>query len=179
MFTNLWLADVLLRVMDPSPPTLVNGEGDEIAFHTVRYAFRPGTTAGMVRERLRTVGTFQEASESFWNWVEAKSALVSAPAKSRGTRRSARSVTGKARTCSVTLGDGAVVLGNVELADDAVSLSANSRSRAERAQALLTPPPWNSFWTCWAARRRAHNDPVASYDFGWMWTELGIADLRR
>ena len=65
MFTNLWLADVLPRAMDPSPPTLVNSEGDEIAFHTVRYAFRPGTTAGMVRERLRTAEVFQEASERF------------------------------------------------------------------------------------------------------------------
>jgi hypothetical protein len=39
----------------------------------------------------------------------------------------------------VTLGDGAVVLGNLELTGDAVSLSANSRARAERGQALLTP----------------------------------------
>ncbi len=134
VFTSLWLADVLPRVLDPSPPTLVNNEGDEIAFHTVRYAFRPGTTAGMVRERLRTVDVFQEASESFWNWVE----VDGGAGKSRGARRGANLVTGKARTYNVTLDDGAIVLGNVELADNTVSLSANSQSRAERGQALLT-----------------------------------------
>ena len=169
-------------------------------------------------------------------------------------------MTGKVRTYSVTLDDGAVVLGNVELADDAVSLSANSRSRAERGQALLTPllgklvrtpltqiqtveqmmasrpdrelapddelPPhvrasivhgsldshyraaleqpldmlggktpractrtkagrkkvadWLKLLEGQSSHRgRNTDDPLASYDFGWMWTELGIADLRR
>jgi len=256
VFTNLWLADVLPRAMDPSPPTLVNSEGDEIAFHTVRYAFRPGTTAGMVRERLRTVEAFEEASESFWNWVEA----AGIAARSGGARRGAKPLTGKARAYSVMLDDGTVVLGNIELADDAVSLSANSHSRAERGQALLTPllgklvrtpltqiqtveqlvasrpdrepppadeiPPhvqasivhealdshyraaldqpldmlggktprarartkagrekvagWLKFLESQSSRRGGDApDPMVSYDFGWIWAELGIADLRR
>ena len=28
-------------------------------------------------------------------------------------------------------------------------------------------------------RARGAGDPMGSYDFGWMWTELGVADLRR
>jgi len=160
----------------------------------------------------------------------------------------------------VTLDDGAVVLGNIELADGAVSLSANSQSRAERGQALLTPllgklvrtpltqiqtveqlvasrpdrepapadeiPPhvqasivhealdshyraaldqpldmlggktpracartkagrekiagWLKFLESQSSRRgRDADEPMASYDFGWMWAELGVADLRR
>src|SRR4051794_41286660 len=59
VFSSLWLADVLPRVMDPSLPILLNSDGDEITFHTVRYAFQPGTKPDAVRERLRTV----EASE--------------------------------------------------------------------------------------------------------------------
>ena len=255
MFTNLWLADVLPRAMDPRQPTLVNTEGDEIVFHTVRYAFRPGTTADAVRERLRTVEAFREESETFWNWVEAKAA----PAKPQASRRGAKPLTGKGRTYSVTLDDGATVLGNVELAGDAASLTANSRARAERGQALLTPllgglvrtplteiqtveqmmasrpdrrpppadeiPPdvqasivheamdshyratldqpigmlggktpracartkagrqkvaaWLKFLESESGRKRGAGDPLGSYDFGWMWTELGIADLRR
>ncbi len=256
VFTNLWLADALPRAMDPALPTLVNSDGDEIAFHTVRFAFRPGTTAGIVRERLRTVEAFEEASQTFWNWAEAEGAA----AKSSGARRGAKSAAGKVRTYSVTLDDGAVVLGNIELADDAVSLSANSDSRAERGQALLTAllgklvrapltqiqtveqlvasrpdreaapadeiPPhvqasvvhealdghyraaldqplgmlggktpracartkagrekvagWLKFLEGQSSRRgRDADDPMGSYDFGWMWTELGIADLRR
>ena len=27
--------------------------------------------------------------------------------------------------------------------------------------------------------KRGAGDPMGSYDFGWMWAELGIADLRR
>jgi hypothetical protein len=255
VFTNLWLAAVLPRAMNPSPPTLVNSDGEEVAFHTVRYAFRPGTTAGMVRERLRTVATFQEAGENFWNWV----AATDAPPRRRGARQSAKSVASKGLTFHVTLDDGALVLGNVELSDDAISLSANSRSRAERGRALLTPllgelvrapltqiqtveqmvasrsgpepapadeiPPdirtsivhesldshyhaaldqplgmlggktpracvrtkagrekvasWLKLLESQSGRGRDADDPMASYDFGWMWTELGIADLRR
>lgn len=255
MFTNLWLADVLPRAMDPRLPTLVNTEGDEIVFHTVRYAFRPGTTADAVRGRLRTVAPFREESETFWNWVEAKAA----PAKPQGPRQGAKSVTGGGRTYSVTLDDGAAVLGNIELAGGAVSLTANSRARAERGQALLTPllgglvraplteiqtveqmmasrpdrrqppadelPPdvqasivhetldshyraaldqpigmlggktpracartktgrekvaaWLKVLEGESSRRQGAGDPMGSYDFGWMWTELGIADLRR
>ncbi len=255
VFTNLWLADVLPRAMNPSLPTIVNSDGDEIVFHTVRYPFLPGTTMEAVRERLRTVEAFREESETFWNWVEAKAA----PAKPQASRRGAKPLTGKGRTYSVTLDDGATVLGNVELAGDAVSLTANSRARAERGQALLTPllgglvrtplteiqtveqmaasrpdrlplpadeiPPdvqasivheamdshyratldqpigmlggktpracartkagrqkvaaWLKFLESESGRKQGAGDPLGSYDFGWMWTELGIADLRR
>ncbi len=255
VFTNVWLADVLPRAMNPSLPTIVNSDGDEIVFHTVRYPFLPGTTMGAVRERLRTVEAFREESETFWNWAEAKAAS----AKPQGSRQGAKSATGKGRTYSVTLDDGATVLGNVELTGDAASLMANSRARAERGQALLTPllgglvrtplteiqtveqmvasrpdrqpppadelPPdvqasivhealdshyratldqpigmlggktpracartkagrqkvaaWLKFLESESGRKRGTGDPMGSYDFGWMWTELGVADLRR
>ena len=151
------------------------------------------------------------------------------------------------------------MLGNIELTGDALSLTANSRARAERGQALLAPlleglvrapltaiqtvermmasrpdrrpspaddlPPdvqasivhetldshyraaldqpigmlggktpracartktgrekvaaWLKFLEGGSSRRQGAGDPMGSYDFGWMWTELGIADLRR
>ena len=258
VFTNVWLADALPRVLDPRPPTLLNSDGDEIAFHTVRYALRPGTTADMVRARLRTVEALQEAGETFWNWVAAEGNA----AEPRGARRGTRPVTNRTSrglTHSVTLDDGAVVLGNVELTGGAVALSVNSRARAERGQALLTPllgglvrapltevqtveqvmasrpdrepaaadeiPPdaqagvvhaamdshyravldqpidmlggktpracartragrervagWLKLLESQSRRGRDPDDLMGSYDFGWMWAELGVADLRR
>jgi hypothetical protein len=254
VFSTLWLADVLPRVMDPSLPTLLNSDGDEISFHTVRYAFQPGTTAEAVRERLRTVEAFREESETFWNWVEANTEPAKPPSLGQGTRPRP----GNAQTYSVTLDDGARVLGNIELVDGAVLLSANSRARAERGRALLTPlleelvrSPLTEIQTVeqmmasstdrpskpadeipadirasmvqqlldrhyhavldepidmlggktpracartrlgrekvagWLKLLESHSsrvrpeDPISSYDFGWMWTELGIADLRR
>jgi hypothetical protein len=255
VFSSLWLADALPRVMDPSVPTVVNSDGDEITFHTVRYAFRPGTTADAVRERLRTVEVFREESETFWNWIEANTGPAKAPSLGQG----ARPLPGKAQTYSVTLDDGTRVLGNLELADGAVLLAANSRVRAERGQALLTPllgelvrtplteiqaveqlvasssdhpseaadeipadvrasivhetldrhyhavldqpidmlggktpractktrvgrekvAGWLKLLESQSSHRRDPDDPMGSYDFGWMWTELGIPDLRR
>ncbi len=38
---------------------------------------------------------------------------------------------------------------------------------------------WLKFLESESSRKRGAGDPMGSYDFGWMWTELGIADLRR
>jgi hypothetical protein len=255
MFTNLWLADVLPRAMDPRQPTLVNTEGDEIVFHTVRY---PSCRARRWRRCASACARSRPSGRS-----PRPSGTGSRPRPLRpsrkASRRGAKPLTGKGRTYSVTLDDGATVLGNVELAGDAASLTANSRARAERGQALLTPllgglvrtplteiqtvermmasrpdrrpppadelPPdvqasivheamdshyratldqpigmlggktpracartkagrqkvaaWLKFLESESGRKRGAGDPLGSYDFGWMWTELGIADLRR
>ena len=256
VFSNIWLADALPGAMGLSKPRLVNSDGDTIAFYTLRFAFRPGATAEVVRERLRAVKVFEEASGTFWNWVEAQAAA----AGPNGARRVANPAAGDVQTYSVTLDDGAVVLGDIELADDAVLLMANSRSRAERGQVLLatllgglvgepltqvqnagemmaSPPGHGTAATdaippdieaslmhevmdnhyratlgkplkmldgktpraCartkagrekvadWlehlenqtSGARLEADDPMASYDFAWIWTELGITDLRQ
>ena len=38
---------------------------------------------------------------------------------------------------------------------------------------------WLKFLESESGRKRRAGDPLGSYDFGWMWAELGIADLRR
>ncbi|MFL5333629.1 MAG: hypothetical protein ACJ8H8_10730, partial [Geminicoccaceae bacterium] len=38
---------------------------------------------------------------------------------------------------------------------------------------------WLKLLESHSSRRGDPEDPIGSYDFGWMWTELGIADLRR
>ena len=38
---------------------------------------------------------------------------------------------------------------------------------------------WLKFIENQTARHRGTGDPMGSYDFTWMWTELGVAELRR
>ncbi|MCJ2126326.1 hypothetical protein [Methylobacterium sp. J-077] len=253
LFTNLWLADVLPQLLDPSLPTLVNSEGTEIAFHTMRYPLLPRIDVAEVRARLGTVPDLREETDTFWNWLETEARPGSKP------RNTGTTGTGTMQTYSVTLENGGTVLGTIELTDRGLLVSVNSADRAARAQALLTPlldglvrsplteiqtvaqamassqtealpheealPPdlqtslvheglsghyraaldqpvgmlgdktprvsvrskagrekaaaWLKFLESESRRGRAPSDPMASYDFGWMWTELGISDLRR
>jgi hypothetical protein len=159
---------------------------------------------------------------------------------------------------STIMDDGALVLGNVELKDQALILSVNSQTRAERGRALLrevlhglvvqplveiqtleqriatrdpAPPPrlnlpererrtiihdgldrhyrdlldqpipalgnkspraavttakgrakvvdWLKTLENHTAQMAGHNDEMAIYDFRWLWTELGVNELRR
>jgi hypothetical protein len=159
---------------------------------------------------------------------------------------------------STIMDDGALVLGNVELKDQALILSVNSQARAERGRALLgevlhglvvqplveiqtleqriatrdpAPPPrlnlpeqerrtiihdgldrhyrdlldqpipalgnkspraavttakgrakvvdWLKTLENHTAQMAGHNDEMATYDFRWLWTELGVNELRR
>ena len=251
LFTNAWIDDALKRAMDVSLPALSNTDGDEIVFHTVRYALLPGTEPASVRARLRTIAALREESDRFWNWIAPSTTPKARPA--RGTKFFSRD----GQTWSVTLDDGAEVLGNIELTDKAVLLMANSRERKERGQAMLaqtleglvrtplveiqtldqamaargdqrlhvqeelpeelraeivhdtldahyrttldqpvamlggrTPraaagtkggrqkvAKWLKYLESSSGRHR--DDPMASYDFGWLWTELGMDDLRR
>ncbi|UIY43512.1 hypothetical protein [Methylobacterium radiotolerans] len=52
---------------------------------------------------------------------------------------------------------------------------ASVRSKAGREMAAA----WLKFLESESRCGRAPSDPMASYDFGWMWTELGITNLRR
>jgi hypothetical protein len=38
---------------------------------------------------------------------------------------------------------------------------------------------WLKFLESESSRKQGPGDPMGSYDFAWMWIELGIADLRR
>jgi len=255
LFTNIWLDDVLPRVLAPSLPTIVNRDGDEIVFCTARYPLASGTTGDAVRICLRNAPAFQEASETFWNWVEDGVT----PSPRRGARPGTKPPVEAGQIYQVTLDDGATVLGTIELADDAVIFTTNSQQRAQRGQALLTPllgglvrapltkietaeqamasrqagaagtmneipadlqaevaratldkpyretldqpigmlgdvspraaaktkkgreklVAWLKFLENQTGRHRDHGDPMGSYDFSWMWTELGVANLRR
>jgi hypothetical protein len=131
LFTTIWLADVLDRVMNPRMPELRNTEGDEILFTTVRYPLAPGATIDAVRAALDGVPALDAASDHFWNWI--------------GTveRRTPKATRKESIATLITVPgggeDGEVVLGNVEIEAGAVVLSVNSSARADLGRKLLEP----------------------------------------
>ena len=127
--TTVWLIDIIDRATIPEIPEVRNAEGDELLFCTVHYPFADGTAADDIRLALSRCTELRPANATFWNWI--------------GPRRPAKALGGpaqplKSQTFTTTLDDGSLVLGNVELKDQALILSVNSQARAERGRALLS-----------------------------------------
>ena len=65
LITNVWLDDVLSTVLNPSLPTMVNSDGDEIVFCEVRYPLAPAASREAVRSCLRNVPALRERAKPF------------------------------------------------------------------------------------------------------------------
>jgi hypothetical protein len=242
LFTTAWLFDMLPR--SEQETVLYNSEGEVVVFHQVRLPFAAGVTQKDVAPRLNALPELRQETARFWNWLGEP-----APEQPQAGQ--------PALTWNMTLEDGAVVLGNVELKGRALLLSVNSASRASRGTALLQAalgdlvrPPLTEIqtveqmrtarsnapslstdiplemaaelvhamldqqyratldqpvpmlgdispreaartpagrdkvaaWLKYLENRSANRDPadpIATYDFGWMWRELGVAKRRR
>lgn len=247
LFSGVWLRDLLKKTLNPVLPQVANSDGEPLEFVTVHYSLLPGATPKAVREVLRSLPELRAENDHFWNWLEQK-----AP------RRKAAGKVAEGQRFITTMEDGTIVLGNIELKDKTLTLSVNSRSRAERGRALLEPtlaglvreplveretleqmraarpsdrskpPPglspqderaithktldklyakmlgepiraldgltpvkaaktakgrekvvaWLKTLENHTARQR-QGDPMAGYDFTWLWQKLGVADRRR
>lgn len=133
LVTSAWLFNVVPKAMGlVAPPTLRNADGEEVVFHRVRFPFRRGTTQAVIAERLDALTALDRAGPKFWNWLDDGS---------RGAVRQGASNNGapseRALQWNVTMDDGSVVLGNVELKGRALILSVASAGRAERGAMLL------------------------------------------
>lgn len=247
MFSNVWLRDVLKKALNPVLPQVTNSDGEPLGFLSLHYPLAPGTTAKAMQAALATIPALRQASDHFWNWVEAKR-LKKTPAGK----------TAKGPSFITTMDDGAIVLGNIELRGTVLTLSVNSQSRAGRGRALLdgvlkglvrdplvetqtlermlasrpagkaksssglspederavihqslddhygrmldepiaavgNATPMKAVKTtkgrekviAWLKMLQNHSaqqpagDPMADYDFAWMWEKLGLADRRR
>ena len=247
--TTVWLIDTIDRATTPQIPEVRNAEGDELLFCTVHYPFAAGATADDIQLALSRCPELRPANATFWNWIEPKPL-----ARALGGRKQPL----KSQTFSTMMDDGALVLGNVELKDQALILSVNSQARAERGRVLLgevlyglvaqplveiqtleqrmatpdvaspsrlnlspqerrtiihdgldrhyrdlldQPIPvlgnkspraavttakgrakvvdWLKTLENHTAQMAGHNDEMATYDFSWLWTELGVNELRR
>lgn len=125
LFSNAWLFDVLPRALQTDPPTVLNSDGDEVVFHTLNFPMAPGTMPDEVERRLNAIPQLQQETPTFWNWLGNASPKR---AHARGQ---------KVVIWNITMDDGSVVLGNVELQARMVALSVSSASRAERGRVLL------------------------------------------
>jgi hypothetical protein len=131
LFTSVWLADLLDGILHPRMPELRNSDGDELLFTTVRYPLAPGATADAVRAVLGRVAALHQNASTSWDWID-----------KAGCRKPGSEATAPGQSITTFTTDainGSTILGNVQLKEDALVLSVNSRARAERAQAMLAP----------------------------------------
>jgi hypothetical protein len=125
LFTTTWLFDVLPRALGTNRPTVLNSEGDEVVFHTVTFPLTSDASREEIVRRLNKLRPLRQETPTFWNWI-------GQAASQSGKSRDAETVTWK-----ITMEDGSVVLGNIELKERTLSLSVNSTARAERGRAML------------------------------------------
>jgi hypothetical protein len=126
--TTVWLIDIIDRATKREIPEVRNNEGDELLFCTVHYPFAAGASADDIQLALSRCAELRPANANFWNWIEPERSL-----KVLGGQKQPL----ESQTFSTTMGDGSLVLGNVELKDQTLILSVNSQARAERGRALL------------------------------------------
>ena len=245
-FTTAWLVDVLPNAMGRNTPRLHNYDGDEVVFHTVRFALMAKATQKAVVSKLDAMPDLQKDGAGLWSWVGEP-----------GMGRPQADGQPEALRWNVTMQDGTVVLGTIALKDRAVVLSVNSAARAAKGAQMLqgvlaelvrTPltqiqtvdqvrgsaagaPPskqiplevatelvhgvldkqyralldepvpmlgdrsprqaartpagreklvaWLKFLENRSGSQVDPTDPMATYDFGWLWRELGLENLRR
>jgi hypothetical protein len=125
LFTTVWLFDVLPRVLGIGQPTLLNSDGDEVVFHTVTFPLTTDASREEIARRLSELPRLHQETPTFWNWI--------GEASSRSRKFRDDGIV----TWNITMEDGSVVLGNVELKEHTLSLSVNSAARAERGKAML------------------------------------------
>lgn len=126
LLTNTWLFDVLAKALNPTPPIIVNSDGDAVAFHELRFPLAKGVRRGAIIAQLGTCAALQPESEVFWTWLGDPSSL-SKPHPD-ATYDAA---------WEVTVEDGRTVLGSVELRGRELALTVNASARAVRGTAIL------------------------------------------
>jgi hypothetical protein len=244
MFTTFWLVDLIERVRRPEIPDLRNMEGDQLLLCEARYPFAAGTTCDHIQVILDARREFRRGDARFWNWVSLK-------------KPAAHASSHESLTFETRLDDDTLVLGGVELEENALVLAVNSQRRCDLGCALLSgilgervrqpslktetveqmlasaraepqqldipeeescatvhdyldrhyrdvldqPVPmlggkspraavrtesgrikvagWLKMMENSTAKAAEHNSALAIYDFGWLWNELGIDELRR
>ena len=128
-FSLYFLEDLLDRIVNPAVLQLTNSDGEDMEFMRLVYRLAEGVTPAQVRAALNRTPDLDAASETFWNWLEPKKA----------TRKKRKASADNKLGFVTTMGDGSVVLGNIELKSNTIELSVNSETRADRGRKMLEP----------------------------------------
>lgn len=123
LFTVAWLFDALPRAMGLVQPGLHNSEGDEVVFHELTFRLAPKASSTLVERRLQQLDSLRRENETYWNWI--------------GGHAPTSAGTDKDLSWNVTLEDGSVVLGAIELKGRTLVLNVNSEARTDRGKAML------------------------------------------
>ncbi len=161
LVTGFWLIHWLGRALGPGP-TLINADGDEILFTESRFPLA-GATAD-VAAALDASHVFERSAprDLRWNWfADVREAAAN------GDRETAVTAGGEEQEIEIRDEIGRLVLGGVELDEDALLLTTNSRSRDERGRELLADtlgalvgPPLTSSTTPEELHERGLEDPI-------------------
>jgi hypothetical protein len=130
-FTTVWLNDALERITNPQIPEMQNTDGDALMFCSVHFPLAESATENDVRSVLGKLSELNQESATFWNWI-----ATGKPGKGGRVKKLPKHR--NSQTFVTTLDDGSLVLGNIELKERSLVLSANSEARAEKGRALLS-----------------------------------------
>lgn len=131
LFTSAWLFDVLSRALRTEPPKIFNSDGDEVVFHTVNFPMTAAATVAAIARKLQGIDQLHQENRVFWNWVIHRSPKARNITDLQDSQQ-------PAIRWNVTLEDGSIVLGNIEIKGRTIVLSTSSASRAERGSAMLS-----------------------------------------
>lgn len=67
IFTAAWLQHSLEQIRNPRLPTLLNSDGEEIVFITLRYTMVKGKRTSQLRAALDALPDLAPATATFWN----------------------------------------------------------------------------------------------------------------
>ena len=123
LFIRIWLIDALYRASGPLPEVR-NTDGDEIVFSEARFPIT-GEVAKVIAG-LDEIDEFEkdDPNELRWTWQGPGSP-------------SQRVSRGRSFTFETDNDAGRTILGNIEIADDALVLSTNSKERVDTGRDLL------------------------------------------
>jgi hypothetical protein len=223
LFTEAWLDEQLETETEPDLADLTDDDGDPFAFHTARYPLAPGVTADLVRARLDGCDALRRDKDGTWGWIDddvmlglvevADEAVLletnSEPHLQRGQELLASLLGELAGEPEVGVQTAEAVIDSLretlaELADrvpDGASDEAIGKTLDELYHAVLDQPipmlgdmpprtaalsadgrrkivAWLKYLENQTDIERAAGEG-SGYDFGWMWSELGVAELRR
>ncbi|MBZ0122330.1 MAG: hypothetical protein K8F31_00365, partial [Roseovarius sp.] len=126
LFTMTWLTDVIGSVSFSENPTISNSDGEEIAYHDIRFPFSKGITQKQIAKQLNQQPQLKQENTKFWNWLE----TGDQPGKFATRRENELSL-------NTILEDGSQVLGNIELSGKTLLFSVNSSKRGQMARELI------------------------------------------
>jgi len=125
IFTRIWLSDALDSVLNPRRPQLYNTDGDAIELCMLRFPLVSAASQELVSAALGRHDDLRAASDTFFNWIGPEIGTSELPVNLSG------------HVIVSNLSEGGAVLGSIEVTTNEVILTANSRQRTGRAQAMI------------------------------------------